>query len=386
MPYDSDLLALLHQRIRESANGRLTFADYMATVLYAPEHGYYSRGAAIGGEAGDFFTAAHLGSDFGELLAVQFADMWRGLGCPEQFMLVEMGAGQGLVATDVLTYLQEYEPEFFLSLHYGIVETSSVFEQQQREKLAQFGHHVSWHALAELTQITGCFFSNELVDAFAVHRFTIEKGQLREIYVTLSENEILVEVTAEPSTERLPDYFRLVGIETKDFPEGYSSEVNLAALDWLNQVSQSLARGYVLTIDYGYTAARYYQPSRRTGTLLCYHQHTTNDQPYQNIGSQDLTTHVNFTALERYGAQSGLAKLGFTQQGLFLMALGLGERLALLREADHEPLAVSLRRHQALHQLLNPTGLGGFGVLLQAKGLSIQELSYKLRGLEGELR
>jgi len=137
----------------------------------------------------------------------------------------------------------------------------------------------------------------------------------------------------------------------------------------------------VLTIDYGYPASRYYHPRRSQGTLQCYYQHHYHDNPYINIGRQDITAHVNFTALELWGQQSGLASIGWIQQGLFLMALGLGDRLVSISE-QQQPISQLLKRRDALHQLIDPTGLGGFGVLVQSKGLTQVEAGLLLKGLD----
>jgi SAM-dependent MidA family methyltransferase len=143
-------------------------------------------------------------------------------------------------------------------------------------------------------------------------------------------------------------------------------------------VASRLQQGYLLTIDYGYPASRYYSPARSQGTLQCYYRHRHHNNPYLNIGRQDITAHVDFTALERWGEICGLDNLGFTQQGLFLMALGLGKRLAALSTSG-QGLAPLIQRREALHQLIDPMGLGGFGVLVQGKGLS--ETAQRLKGL-----
>jgi SAM-dependent MidA family methyltransferase len=145
-------------------------------------------------------------------------------------------------------------------------------------------------------------------------------------------------------------------------------------------VSDRLQRGYVLTVDYGYPASRYYNPRRSQGTLKCYYHHRHHDNPYVNIGQQDITAHVDFTALERWGDRCGLDKVGFTQQGLFLMALGLGSRIAELSYQE-QSISQLLQRRESLHELINPIGLGGFGVLVQSKGLKEKELSQPLKGL-----
>ncbi len=192
-----------------------------------------------------------------------------------------------------------------------------------------------------------------------------------------------------PLLPRLTAYFDLVELDlpSSAYPEGYRSEVNLAALDWISAIAARLRRGYLLTIDYGYTAAQYYNPARSQGTLQCHYRHTTNDDPYSHVGQQDLTAHVDFTALERQGALSGLEKVGFTQQGLFLMALGLGDRLAANNQGENNlSLSDTLRRREALHLLMNPLGLGGFGVLIQSKGLKGLEKTHLLQGLSPGLR
>jgi SAM-dependent MidA family methyltransferase len=174
----------------------------------------------------------------------------------------------------------------------------------------------------------------------------------------------------------------LVGIDfhQSGYEDGYRSEINLAALDWLSIVADRLQRGYVLTIDYGYPASRYYHPRRSQGTLQCYYHHRYHNNPYVNIGRQDITAHVDFTALERWGEDCGLETVGFTQQGLFLMALGLGNRIAALSH-QQIPLSQLLQRRESLHQLIDPTGLGNFGVLIQSKGLSEPETAQPLTGL-----
>ena len=376
----SNPLQLIANHIATSPQRRINFAQYMDLALYHPQYGYYASGKAMIGSQGDFFTSSSLGEDFAQLLAQQFVEIWEILGNPDPFMLVEMGAGTGLVAADVLRYLQQF-PKLLKSLEYIIIEKSSGLIAKQQELLQSFCEQVNikWKTWAEITDaaITGCCFSNELVDAFPVHQVVVEAGKLREIYVT----EDITEIRDNISTDRLVHYFDLIDITPSSFPDGYRTEVNLAALDWLETVSQKLKRGYLLTIDYGYTAQRYYSPQRSQGTLQCYYQHHRHNNPYINIGNQDLTAHVNFTALERQGERCGLHKLGFTQQGMFLMALGLGDRLSDLASGQYSFQEV-LQRRDALHQLIDPAGLGGFGVLVQSKGLSELQQGHVLRGLK----
>src|SRR5919199_276624 len=427
MAIDQRLRSIIANQITSVPNQRITFAEYMDLVLYHPEQGYYATGAVNIGSEGDFFTSSHLGRDFGELLAEQFAQMWEILGRPTPFTLLEMGAGQGLLAADILYYLHRHYSDCFESVQYIIVEKAAGLITQQQQQLQRLKLQTKplplrWTSLEEIPEnsITGCCFSNELVDAFPVHQVVLEGGQLREIYVTTpevagatyaspleestvsdypakiqkvhSDDEInLVEVTDTLSTPKLIEYFDFIGIDLLSgaYSEGYRTEVNLAALDWLKTVANRLQRGFLLTIDYGYFADRYYQPARHQGTLQCYYQHRHHDDPYLYVGQQDITAHVNFTALEHQGELCGLRKVGFTQQGLFLMALGLGDRIAALSSTDNargqaiakaQDVMTIMRRREALHQLMDPMGLGGFGVLVQSKNLTAQEEQHSLKG------
>ncbi|MDJ1169210.1 class I SAM-dependent methyltransferase [Roseofilum sp. BLCC_M154] len=376
----------LKEKIRRSPGEKISFAQYMESVLYHPEFGYYSAYQTEIGKSGDYFTSASLGADFGQLLARQWVQMWQILGCPTPFSLVEMGAGTGQVAADVLGELEAYNSECFQSLDYRIIEKSAGLRQVQQHTLEPWlgeKSRVQWCDWADLDGVQGCFFSNELIDAFPVHVVVRSGERLQEVFVTLDAEEHLGEVLGELSTPKLAQYFDRLGIDlcSEAYPEGYRTEVNLGMLEWLEAIAQRLERGYVVTIDYGYTADRYYQPGRSTGTLQCYTRHHRHDCPYINIGYQDITAHVDFTTLEQEGKGWGLEPLGFTEQGLFLMALGLGDRLAALSESSLSITQLFSRR-DALHQLIDPLGLGGFKVLIQGKGLTEQEKGTTLQGLD----
>jgi SAM-dependent MidA family methyltransferase len=376
------LFRAIAQHIAAQPQQRITFAEFMNLALYHPQ-GYYATNQAGKGIQSDFLTSSHLGSDFGELLAEQFAEMWELLDRPEPFTLVEMGAGQGLLVQDILRHLHRQHFACFEALEYCIIEKSAALAALQQHRFQKFAD--SWGRLRwqtwddiEMDSMTGCCFSNELVDAFPVHQIVKIEGRLQEIYVTCDRDHFVEQIGAL-STPKLTQYFERVGIdlENENYPDGYRTEVNLAALDWLVTVADRLHQGYLLTIDYGYPAPRYYSPARTQGTLQCYYQHAHHNDPYQAIGRQDITAHVDFTALERWGERSGLQNLAWTQQGLFLMALGLGDRIAALSAAEDVPLQDVLRRRESLHGLMNPMGLGNFGVLLQGKGLHSDQLALK---------
>jgi SAM-dependent MidA family methyltransferase len=383
------LQQIILAKIQANSDKRITFAEFMNLALYHPDYGYYGSGQVAIGAKGDFFTSSSLGADFGELLAEQLAEMWLILDYPKPFQVIEMGAGLGDLAIDILNYWQSNYPDLLQNLEYSIIEESSSLITTQQEKLQPWrekGINLSWKNWSDLAKnsVTGCFFSNELIDAFPVHQVIWRDHQLQEIYVGENQGE-LIEVIAELSTSKLLNYFQQVQInlDSGDYPEGYRTEINLQAFDWLNRISQKLKQGYLLSIDYGYSAQKYYHPQRSQGTLQCYYQHRYHTDPLVNLGLQDITTHVNFTALENQGKSLGLETLGFTQQGLFLMSLGLGDRLMELSTGKFN-FAEIFKRRDALHQLIDPTGLGKFGVLLQAKGLTPVQQTLSLRGFSPE--
>ena len=276
-----ELCVLICETIAASPQQRITFAEYMDLALYHPEYGYYNRDRPSIGKQGDFITSSHWGADFAEVLAEQFVEMWEILGKPQNFAIVEMGAGRGTFAENVLQYLQRQHPDLFKTLTYIIVEISPILQAEQRQRLGTI-ECVQWSSWDEIVDdsIVGCCFSNELVDALPVHQFILEQEEVREIYITIEtqnnqQNKInFIEVVGEVSIPKIAEYFELLGVDLSAsvYGDGYRSEVNLAALDWMSTVAQKLQRGYLLTIDYGYPAHRYYNPRRREGTLQCYYR------------------------------------------------------------------------------------------------------------------
>jgi SAM-dependent MidA family methyltransferase len=384
---DDLLLATIADRLHNSPQQRLTFAEYMEICLYDPVGGYYTSGRKILGFNGDFITSAHIGRDFGELIAVQLVDFWQALGRPSPFSIVETGAGQGLIARDILRFLESDYLDCFNCINYRIVERSASFKKSQENLLK--GLPVSWFDWPDIRDdsLIGCCFSNELFDALPVHLIQMQDGELLEVYVGLDAKKNIVEILDRPSTPKIESYFQNLNIDLTEptYPNGYRTEVNLNALDFLASMAAKLHRGFLLTIDYGHPAHRYYNPQRSQGTLLCYFQHRYHNNPYINIGQQDITSHVDFTSLEDWGEKFGLTKLQFTRQGIFLMSLGLGDRLTALLAADphlpeNETIDLILRRRQLLHSAIDPQGLGSFGVLLQGKGLPANVVNRSFRG------
>jgi SAM-dependent MidA family methyltransferase len=377
------LVEIIRDRITNSPQHRITFAEYMELVLYHPQFGYYASNAERIGESGDFLTSPHLAADFGELVGIQLKQLWEILDCPSKFTIVEMGAGQGLLAAQILEYLKREYPNLFSAIEYLIIDTAPAMIAAQQKRLDTLP--VRWCEWLEIEDrsIVGCFLSNELIDALPVHQVIVKDNRLQEIYITIDRDDLtFVEIVDELSSDRLTEYWQLNGIDllSDRYTDGYRTEVNLAALDWLKIVEQKLERGYIISIDYGYSADRYYNPIRSQGTLQCYYEHYHHNDPYINIGNQDLTAHVDFTAIQNQGELLGLETIGFTKQGMFLMALGLGDRISTVSSSDGD-IQTILTRRQNLHQLIDPMGLGKFGILIQSKALTALERSILPIGL-----
>ncbi len=365
-----ELVAQLQQRIE--AAGGIDFAEFMQTCLYHPEYGYYNAARTRIGKEGDFFTSSSVHSLFGRLIARQLEQMWRLLG-KDDFTIAEQGAGEGHLCLDILNALAEEFPEFYRVVNYRIVEISPDHCRRQAEKLQQHVDvgRLAWCSLADLQGMQGCFLSNELVDAFPVHLLDKQDGELKEIYV-VNRAEGFVEEVRPLTNAAISDYFSLVGSSVL---EGNRGEVNLQALAWMQQVTAAVARGFILTIDYGYPAKELFAPFRRNGTLLCYHKHQSNENPYQRIGCQDITAHVDFTALQRVAERQGFVQLYFGEQYRFLMGLGFLEALIELQMRETDPQQAQALRMTLKNLVLPEGGMGeSFKVLIQAKNVGSPEL------------
>ena len=339
--------------------GPLTFECFMEMALYDEEFGYYMREATRIGREGDFYTGSHLHPEFGISIGRQIEEMWEVIGRPANFSIVEMGAGEGYVCGDMLGGLKN--SDFFDSLDYNIIERNPAMRARQKKALHRFSHKIKWFStINDLSGITGCIFSNELLDAFPVHIVQMESG-LKEVYVTV-DDDVIKEVLGPPGTNDLEEYFRenSVGLQ-----EGYRTEVNLRVRQWLEDVSNSLARGFVMTIDYGYSSRDYYFQDRNRGTLVCYHRHQVNEDPCRFIGEQDISTHVNFTSVKKWGEQFGLNTIGFCSQSAFLISLGITEAIERLAATSADYLFELAR----IKKLILPQGMGeSHQVLVQVKG------------------
>ena len=360
-----DLTSIIVERIRKE--GPISFHDFMEMALYYPALGYYTSESTKIGKQGDYFTCPQMTPVIGMVLGKQLAEMWRQSG-EKYFTIVEYGAGEGYLCYDILQYLQKTSKHYD-RLRYCIIEKSGAMRYKQQTRLPA---NVEWHdTLESVGPVTGCVLSNELVDNFAVHRVVMQQA-LQEIYLDYQDG--FVEVL-QPAGPHLNDYFGELGVQ---LPNGYQAEVNLEAIDWMKAIGATLKKGYVITIDYGYSSDELYNECRRNGTLICYQKHQLNDNPYAAIGLQDITSHVNFSALRLWGLKHGLSYAGLTNQAAFLLANDFKDCLRKTLTPGQDRLKAVLQEAMLTRTLLLDMGMR-FKVLIQHKGMDgkpITGLSY----------
>lgn len=327
-----ELTAFIRATIRE--RGPVTFRWFMEQALYHPAHGYYSSGRCVIGRHGDYFTNVSVGSLFGRLMARQFFEIWKQLGRPQIFTIVEQGAHDGDFARDVIEAARAMMPEFYAALSYRIVEPFSILQARQRAKLDSFQGKIEWRKfLDELESFTGVHFSNELFDAMPVHLVTVSDNQWREKYVA-SESDDFEFIDGPVSSERLREHLRKLPAPGSS----YEREINFAALDLIEQLSLKLKRGFVLAVDYGYPRDEFYSLGRAGGTLRALAQNHIVSSPLLNVGRTDISAHIDWTSLSECAERCGFALAGFTDQNHFMTALATAFLPNELAEADRRPL------------------------------------------------
>ena len=360
------LVAELRARITE--HGPITFREFMEAALYHPRFGYYTTSSGSMGRGGDYVTSPEVHPVFGALIAKQLCELWNIMSCPERFGLVEHGGGSGLLARDVLAWAHTREPSFAAALCYHIVEISPSLRDAQRRTLAAADlppESVEWLDTPP-SRVSDCVLSNELIDAFPVHRVVRNGDELHEVYVALDGAGRFVDELRPLSDPAIAHYFDDLGLLPG---AGCYAEVNLDAPRWVAGVAASIDRGYAMTFDYGYAAADLYAPWRRDGTLLCFSRQSASSDPYQRIGKQDMTASVDFTTLKRAGEAAGLRALGMTDQASFLVRLGIGDGVASVAQERPGEMEEYFARRKVVMDLIDPARLGRIKVLLQGKGV-----------------
>ncbi|MDZ4290156.1 MAG: SAM-dependent methyltransferase [Prosthecobacter sp.] len=343
-------------RLAAAQEGFLPFVDVMELALYHPVHGYYGPAPRRIGRTGDFFTSVSVGPLYGRLLATLAGRVRQEMGSPRDFALIEQGAHDGQLGADILMAADDFAS-------YWIVEPNPAYQGVQRERLAAWGGRVNWvTSLADLPPVPALYLCNELPDAMPVHLVRWSGRNWEEICVQRGEAGGLDLTPGPLSSPRLTAEVQRL---PADLPPGYTTEVNLAALDWMGELAVAPFRGAVYIADYGLDAAELYSPERTTGTLRRYFDHRTDNNVLENLGDSDLTTHVNFTRLIEAAESAGLRLRTYEHQGRFLGKLGLEWLATLEGQPPDAATQALLRQYQSL---THPAFMGrSFRVLMLDK-------------------
>jgi SAM-dependent MidA family methyltransferase len=352
-PGNVQLVKIIREQIGQSPHQAIPFQDYMELCLYHPEYGYYLQEQIKVGKKGDFYTSSSIGSIMGEMLASKFNKFVQGQKLHlDKVHLVEWGGGTGQLAKHLLDELRDAYPELYERTMYTSIEKSEYHRQVQKDKLSDHLDRICWQSAREWFQYS-CrkqvfIYANELLDAFPVHRIEYTKDRMYEIYVGWDDGDqrfheklILLEEGA------VSDYIDRLEIQ---FEEGQRAEVNLAADRWIQRMGEWMESGEVVIIDYGDAAKEIYAAHRMQGTLMCYRQHQAEDNPYEYVGEQDITAHVNFTSCIQSGWKAGFTNDSLTDQKTFLLQEGIMDKLQ-----DHgilDPFHPIARKNRAIRQLL----------------------------------
>jgi SAM-dependent MidA family methyltransferase len=370
LPNISALAERIGDRIR--VEGPITFCDWMKYALYDASEGYYCRSDHHRwGREGDYRTSPERSSLFATTFAAYFATLYDKLGQPAQWTIVEVGGGHGHFAGGVLQTLQNSFPHIFSATHYVIDEVSPHSRSLAWERLRPFANRVEFRSLDELEIHAGIIFSNELLDAFPVHRVKMDDGRLQEFYVNVGPNGKFDWTLGPLSTSRLSRYFAEAAIQ---LAEGQVAEVNLELEEWFKKIAERLRAGFVVTVDYGANAEelyssndRYTGSSRYLGTLRSFRRHQIIEDILARPGEQDITTTVDWSSVKRVGGKLGLEVLEFHQLDKFLIGRGLLEQLESESQSCKSE-AEKLRLSTAAREMILPGGMAAsFQVLVQQK-------------------
>jgi SAM-dependent MidA family methyltransferase len=358
----------LVERLRDeiAASGPVTFARFLDRALYEPGLGYYTGPVTRPGRSGDFLTAPETHPIFGWALARQLEELWQILGRPEPFVVREHGAGSGALAVAIVDGLARDGLALRTAIRYEAVEVDERRGEAFRERVAAAGHENVLDRGSSSTAIVGVVLANEVLDALPVHRVVGRDGGLRELYVDWADDRF-VEREGEPSTPRLDERLRVGGIR---LAEGQLAEISLVLDGWIAGAAAELERGMLLLIDYGYAAQELYSARRAQGSLLAYVRHRAHEDPFRNVGRQDLTAHVDLTAVGRAATAAGLEPLGLTTQAEFLVGLGIGDILTAIQSDRSTSLESYLALRSSVVRLLDPAATGKFAVMGFGRGIA----------------
>lgn len=365
------LAAIIRDAIAEAPEQRISLARYMALALYHPEHGYYQQSRRSPGRTGDFLTSPEASPYFGLTVARQLIETWDRLGQPDEWEIREYGAGTGVLAYDILAGISHDAPEAIEGLRYRLVESNGHRRVEALAAMTEAGlaDRIQINDSADpLPAFVGVLLGNEVADAFPAHRLIVRAGYLREMYVvTTSDGFAWQEGERSEHVADLPE----LEIVARTLADGSILDISPAAAIWFEQAAATLERGLALLIDYGYPTEELFSLHRLEGTLRAYRGQQVSDDPFVDPGTVDLTVHVDFTALQRAGLRAGLEPAGFTNQGDFLGRLEMGMFLVDLQKEEGITTEDYIAAKAAIIRLIEPGGLGRFGVLGMTRGIDV---------------
>jgi len=372
LAHQQKLLKLIQDEIAAS-NGQISFARFMELALYAPGLGYYSAGSRKFGAEGDFVTAPEISSLFSKCLARQCEQILKEI--PEGKIL-EYGAGSGIMATDILLELERID---CLPSQYLILEISADLRERQKETITTRCPHllerVFWLDKLPSEKIDGIVLANEVLDAMPVQGFKITADGIKEVFVAY-ENGEFVSKLSEPN-KQLQEFANTLQKESLQGIGEYESELNLNISPWVKSIGEYLNKGICLLIDYGFPRHEFYHPSRNTGTLMCHYRHHAHSDPFKFVGLQDITAHVDFTAVAESAVECGFNVSGFTTQASFLLSFGITEMMT-----DPSNQKEYLMQSQQVQTLTMPHEMGElFKLIALSKGIELPLAGFKMQDL-----
>ncbi len=363
------LVGAIRRAIEQSENKAISFAEFMGLALYHPKYGYYTSANQVLGREGDFTTAPELGAVFGRILAVKIASLFESNRAAPR--IYEFGAGNGSLAFQILSELSLLDCRVE---EYVIIEVSPRLKQIQQQSVSQLAPEqlskVVWLDAFQAESMQGVVIANEVLDAMPVELMRCENGEVLQGYIVESGNGFQIEFrdTLDKEIESTIDRLDLPELEN-----GYTSELHCRAEAWMRQIAECLKAGAVLIADYGFPQHEYYHPDRREGTLMCHRRHHSLHDPFAYIGCQDITAHLNFSALAQVAQSSGLEVNGFTTLAGFIVDIGIG-RLDFNDCQGTERLSVA----QQLNTLTSPAEMGElFKMMELTKNIESDRLGFE---------
>jgi SAM-dependent MidA family methyltransferase len=356
VPENTELVQIIRHEIARL--GPMSCERFIELALYHPRLGYYSQERLRIGRKGDFITNVSVGKIFGELLADEMVELWEILGRPGEFTIVEAGAETGELASDLLSRLSQSQPA--VSWNYFITEPSEAKQRQQKQQLS--GTMVRWvGSLHELGPITGIIMGNEILDAIPPRVVQFSGNQWWEVSVAVENGGFKFSLEPIKDQRLTAEIGKIPG----HVPQPYRTEINLGAQEWTRAAGETLRRGFILLIDYGYSRGDYYSPLRTEGTLTAYRNQRRQTDIFDGIGETDITAHIDFTAIAEAGLNAGCHLLGFTDQHHFMVGAGESRMRALENGNDRQERDQFIRTYK---MLMHPEMMGlAFKYLLMGK-------------------